>query len=86
MGSNEVNEWFDLFLKIADQPLNVILMFIILVLSYGLYRMSREYLLVSKKQIRTGLLLAMVISSDKDIKIEEAEDRAERMISRGSDE
>lgn len=84
MSAETATGWFEFFLNVINQPLHVILLIIIAVQWYALIILGRRVIGLGLKFVRTRLLLAMAIEKADEITLDEAEDRAERMIDRGA--
>lgn len=83
MSAEQATGWFDFFLNVINQPMHVILIIVIAVQWYALIILGRRVISLGLKFVRTRLLLAMHIEKTELMSLDDAEDRADRMITRG---
>ena len=76
----EIAEWLDLIANIASQPLSVILIIVVSVQWYALYRLAGSYIIQGISIRRLKLIFAFTIMEKENIFLNEAEARVEDIV------
>ncbi len=79
----EIAKWLDLVANLSSQPLSVILIVVVAIQWYALYRLAGSYLMQGIRNTRLKLVLAFNIMEKENIMLKEAEGRVDDIAYKG---